>query len=97
MTVTAWDDFPVHQASEWIAHPATSDRNFYDRYYFNAFDTTGEWIAVMGLGQYPNLGVTDAFATVRIPRRTTAHRSCHRAPVPPCGLGYLTYVAGPPT
>lgn len=66
MTVTAWDDFPVHQASEWIAHPATSDRNFYDRYYFNAFDTTGEWIAVMGLGQYPNLGVTDAFATVRI-------------------------------
>ena len=42
MTVTAWDDFPVHQASEWIAHPATSDRNFYDRYYFNAFDTTGE-------------------------------------------------------
>ncbi|HUJ67429.1 MAG TPA: hypothetical protein VLX59_17915 [Acidimicrobiales bacterium] len=66
MSVTAWDDFPVHQASEWIAHPATSDRNFYDRYYFNAFDTTGEWMAVMGLGQYPNLGVTDAFATVRI-------------------------------
>ena len=58
MSVSAWDDFPVHQASEWIAHPATSDRNFYDRYYFNAFDTTGEWIAVMGLGQYPNLGVT---------------------------------------
>ncbi|MCU1376386.1 MAG: hypothetical protein JWO68_3672 [Actinomycetia bacterium] len=66
MTVSAWDDFPVHQASEWIAHPATSDRNFYDRYYFNAFDTSGEWIAVMGLGQYPNLGVTDAFVTVRI-------------------------------
>ena len=56
MTVTSWDDYPVHQSSNWIAHSATSDRNFYDRYYFNAFDTGGEWIAIMGLGQYPNLG-----------------------------------------
>ena len=66
MTVTSWDDYPVHQSSDWIAHPATSDRNFYDRYYFNAFDQGGEWIAIMGLGQYPNLGVTDAFVTVRM-------------------------------
>jgi hypothetical protein len=66
MTVSSWDDFPVHQASEWIAHPATSDRNFYDRYYFNAFDIDGGFMAVMGLGQYPNLGVTDAFVTVRV-------------------------------
>src|SRR4051794_34122307 len=66
MTVTSWDDYPVHQSSNWIAHPATSDRNFYDRYYFNAFDTGGEWIAIMGLGQYPNLVVTDAFVTVRL-------------------------------
>ncbi len=66
MTVSAWDDFPVHQASEFIRHPQTSDRNFYDRYYFNALDTTGEWMAVFGHGQYPNLGVTDAFVTVRL-------------------------------
>jgi hypothetical protein len=66
MTVTSWDDFPVHQASQWIAHTATSDRNFYDRYYFNAFDTSGDWMAIVGLGQYPNLGVTDAFVTVRL-------------------------------
>ena len=64
--VSAWDDFPVHQTSEFIRHVATSDRNFYDRYYFNAFDNDGEWIAVFGLGQYPNLGVTDAFVTVRL-------------------------------
>lgn len=66
MTVTAWDDFPVHQSADWIAHVATTDRNFYDRYYFNAFDTGGEYIAIMGLGQYPNLGVADAFVTVRV-------------------------------
>jgi hypothetical protein len=46
--------------------PGRQRSDFYDRYYFNAFDTTGEWIAVMGLGQYPNFGVIDAFATVRI-------------------------------
>ena len=65
MTVSSWDDYPVHQTSQFIQHVATSDRNFYDRYYFNAFDTGGEWMAVFGLGQYPNLGVTDAFVTVR--------------------------------
>lgn len=66
MTVTAWDDYPVHQSSDWIAHVATSDRNFYDRYYFNVLDTQGRFMIVMGLGQYPNLGTTDAFATVRV-------------------------------
>jgi len=66
MTLSSWDDFPVHQSADWIAHVATSDRNFYDRYYFNAFDTGGEYMVVMGLGQYPNLGVTDAFVTVRL-------------------------------
>jgi hypothetical protein len=66
MTVTSWDDYPVHQSSNWIAHVATSDRNFYDRYYFNAFDTGGAFMCVMGLGQYPNLGTTDAFVTVRL-------------------------------
>ena len=66
MSVTSWDDFPVHQSANWIAHPATSDRNFYDRYYFNAFDTGGQFMAVFGLGQYPNLGTTDAFVTVRL-------------------------------
>ena len=66
MTVTPWDDYPVHQSSDWIAHVATSDRNFYDRYYFNVLDTQGRFMVVMGLGQYPNLGTTDAFATVRV-------------------------------
>ncbi|MFN8027806.1 MAG: hypothetical protein U0W40_16040 [Acidimicrobiia bacterium] len=52
MSVTSWDDYPVHQSANWIAHVATSDRNFYDRYYFNAFDTGGQFMAVFGLGQY---------------------------------------------
>ena len=65
MTVTSFDDYPVHQSADWIANVGTSDRNFYDRYYFNALDTDGQFMAVFGLGQYPNLGTTDAFVTVR--------------------------------
>jgi hypothetical protein len=59
------DDFPVHQVAESMSVVGTSDRNFYDRYYFNGFDHTGETMFVVGHGQYPNLGVTDAFLLVR--------------------------------
>ncbi|MGH9095034.1 MAG: hypothetical protein ACRDXE_07730, partial [Acidimicrobiales bacterium] len=43
----------------------TSDRNFYDRNYFMGHDRTGGVMLVTGLGVYPNLGVADAYATVR--------------------------------
>jgi hypothetical protein len=58
------DDFPVHQIAEPIRHAGTSDRNFYDRYYFNGFDHEGSTMFVVGLGVYPNLGVMDAFVLV---------------------------------
>lgn len=48
-----------------MAHMATSDRNAYDRYYFNAHDRSGSVWLVAGLGIYPNLGVIDAFVSVR--------------------------------
>ena len=43
----------------------TSDRNFYDRSYFNAHDRSGEIFLITGLGYYPNLGTKDAFVLVR--------------------------------
>jgi hypothetical protein len=64
-SLSSWDDFPVHQVAETVRHAGTSDRNFYDRYYFNLHASTDELFMVMGLGQYPNLGVTDTFACVR--------------------------------
>lgn len=60
------DEYPVHQAPLSMARVATSDRNFYDRCYFNAHDRTGDLFLITGLGTYPNLGVIDAFATVRV-------------------------------
>ena len=59
------DEYPVHQAPLSMRHMATSDRNAYDRCYFNAHDRTGDVFLVTGLGVYPNLGVIDAYATVR--------------------------------
>jgi hypothetical protein len=65
MTLSPLDDYPVHQIAQPIRYLATSDRNFYDRYYFNCHAGTDELMLIIGLGQYPNLGVTDAFALAR--------------------------------
>ncbi|MFC9787692.1 hypothetical protein [Rhodococcus sp. NPDC127528] len=59
------DEYPIHQTPLSMARVASSDKNFYDRSYFNAIDTGGELFLVTGFGVYPNLGVTDAFATIR--------------------------------
>ena len=67
--ISSWDDYPVHQAAEYIAHPATSDANFYDRYYFNMHSCSDEIFVIFGLGCYPNLNVVDAFVAVATPER----------------------------
>ena len=59
------DEYPIHQSPLSMEYVATSDRNFYDRCYFNAHDRTGDIFLITGLGYYPNLGVMDAYATVR--------------------------------
>ena len=62
------DDYPVHQISEPMRFVGTSDRNFYDRYYFNVHcsgaGAEDDLFAVIGVGQYPNLSVADAFVSV---------------------------------
>jgi hypothetical protein len=59
------DEFPVHQIPLSMEHVASSDRNAYDRCYLNAHDRTGDVFFVTGMGVYPNLGVTDAYATLK--------------------------------
>ena len=48
MTLSPLDDYPVHQIPEVMRHVGTSDRNFYDRYYFNAFPLTGDTMLICG-------------------------------------------------
>ena len=71
MPLSPLDDYPVHQIAEPMRHVGTSDRNFYDRYYFNLHACSDDLFLVAGLGQYPNLGVTDAFVVV-------IHQGVHR-------------------
>jgi hypothetical protein len=61
-----FDEYPIHQTPLSLRYVGTSDRNFYDRCYFNAHDRTGDVFLITGLGVYPNLGVVDAYAVVRI-------------------------------
>jgi hypothetical protein len=65
MTLTKGDDFPIHQTSEPIAYSGT-DRNFYDRYFFNGYGMEGELFFALALGVYPHLNIMDAaFCVVR--------------------------------
>ena len=63
------DDTLLRQIADTFRHVGTSDRNFYDRYYFNMHASSDEVFVVMGMGQYPNLGVQDAFVLVRQGRK----------------------------
>lgn len=68
------DEYPIHQLPLSMKYVGSSDRNFYDRCYFNAHDRTGDVFLITGVGVYPNLGVTDAFALVRAGDRQWAVR-----------------------
>jgi hypothetical protein len=59
MVLTKADDYPVHQRPEPIATAGT-DRNFYDRYFFNAQSPDGSRFLAAALGVYPHLNVMDA-------------------------------------
>src|SRR5262249_61855609 len=59
------DDFPIHQPPEPIAHPATSDRNVYDRTWYNGYTADGSLYFALGIAVYPHRGIMDcAFSVV---------------------------------
>jgi len=57
------DDYPIHQLPEPIATAGT-DRNFYDRYFFNGYSADGATFFAAALGVYPHLNVMDASFSV---------------------------------
>lgn len=62
--ITKADDYPIHQTAEPIAVAGT-DRNFYDRYFFNGYDADGGLFFAAALGVYPHLNIMDAAFCVR--------------------------------
>ena len=57
--LTKADDFPLHQTPEPVAFAGT-DRNFYDRYFFNGYSADGAVFFAAAMGFYPQLGIADA-------------------------------------
>jgi hypothetical protein len=78
--ISDFDDYMVHQTSEPINQPGPSDRNYYDRYWFNGFDRDGGFIFEIGFAVYPNRHVMDGhFSFVKDGVQHSFHAS-RRAP-----------------
>lgn len=60
------DDFPIHQTSAPVAHPASASRNHFDRYFFNGYDPDGSLFFGAALGLYPNREVIDGAFSVLV-------------------------------
>lgn len=57
------DDYPIHQTPEPVAVAGT-DRNFYDRYFFNAQSPDGSATLGVAMGVYPHLNIIDCAVSV---------------------------------
>ncbi len=76
------DDFPIHQTPEPVAHPATSDRNVYDRTWFNGYANDGSYYFGIGMAVYPHRGILDcAFSVVQPGGRQHCFYGSRRAPL----------------
>jgi hypothetical protein len=75
------DDFPIHQTPEPIAVPVTSDRNVYDRTWFNGYASDGSYYFGIGMAIYPHRGILDcAFSVVQPGGRQHCFYGSRRAP-----------------
>ncbi|TNE49375.1 MAG: hypothetical protein EP341_08395 [Sphingomonadales bacterium] len=76
MALSKGDDFPLHQTPEPVAYSGT-DRNFYDRYFFNGYAPDGGGFFALAFGVYPHLDIADAhFSFIREGIQYCLHASC---------------------
>ncbi|MCK9285258.1 MAG: hypothetical protein M0P39_13365 [Rhodocyclaceae bacterium] len=61
--LTKGDDYPIHQSAEPVAYSGT-DRNFYDRYWFNGYNADATVFFAVAFGIYPHLGIMDGSISV---------------------------------
>ena len=63
--LTKGDDYPIHQLPLPVSEVG-SERNFYDRYFFNGYSKEGDIFFAAVLCVYPNLNIMDgSFVVVR--------------------------------
>ncbi len=78
--LSRFDDYPIHQTPEPIAHPATSDRNAYDRYWLNGYEREGGFYFGFGMAIYPHRHLLDAALSVVVDGEQHAFFGSRRAP-----------------
>lgn len=61
--LTKGDDYPLHQTPEPVAYVG-ANRNFYDRFFYNGYNKSGEIFFAAAMGVYPYLNVMDAAFSV---------------------------------
>jgi hypothetical protein len=77
-----FDDYPIHQTPEPIAVPASSDRNVYDRTWFNGYTADGSAYFGIGIAVYPHRRVLDcAFSVVQAGGRQHCFFASRLAPL----------------
>jgi len=64
MTLTPFDEFPIHQVPKPISLSGTTDRNAYGRYWFGATHRGGEFQIEIAFGRYNNLQVQDTSVSI---------------------------------
>ncbi|MEM1105843.1 MAG: hypothetical protein AAGH87_05585 [Pseudomonadota bacterium] len=69
--LTEGDEYPIHQRPEPVAF-CGSDRNFYDRYFFNGYSPDGAVFFAGALGVYPHLNIMDGAISVLHEGRQTS-------------------------
>ncbi|ADG09966.1 hypothetical protein B7G68_07575 [Caulobacter segnis] len=81
MALTWGDDYPIHQTPEPVAYAGT-DRNFYDRYFFNGYAPAQEQgggddlFFAAAFGVYPHLNIADAaFCVMKGGKQVNLHAS----------------------
>ena len=61
--LTKGDEYPIHQTPEPVAFSG-SDRNFYDRFFFNGYSADGSVFFAAAFGVYPHLNVMDGAVSI---------------------------------
>ncbi|TFH40122.1 MAG: hypothetical protein E4G96_08070, partial [Chrysiogenales bacterium] len=68
--LTRYDELLCHQTVETFDSVATSAREWTERIWFSAHDTSGEYQLIAGFGHYPNRNIMDAFVCFVIGGKT---------------------------
>lgn len=84
--LSRFDDYPIHQHAEPIAHTVSSDRFTYERFWYNGHAQDSSFYFGISLGRYPNLGVLDCSLSLVFEGRQYAFHGSRRAPDEPTEL-----------